>query len=253
MRYRVVTVLFAAMLAMPIAAFNVKAQTGLDIKQNYVTAGIDRHLMLTFERCKDADDGYTTANLNLRVAPDIESESLTIMLSDTKIIYHPIGEGEWYQVYYKGMKGYAHSDYIVNAKDYVKPEPTRSVVSATINSNSFNNVKSNTTNATNNQFTLTRRAGRITNASGYQETYYNLPMQGVVRIMRNCGFSEREYPYWIRQDGVKMLGTYVMVAADLSLHPRGSVVRTSLGNGLVCDTGSFIYSNRHQFDIATNW
>lgn len=91
------------------------------------------------------------------------------------------------------------------------------------------------------------------NAFGNKETYYNLPMGGVVAIMRSRGFNEDEYPYWVREDGVKMLGPYVMVAADLSIYPRGSEVNTSLGKGLVCDTGDFIYENNTQFDIAVTW
>ena len=85
------------------------------------------------------------------------------------------------------------------------------------------------------------------------ETYYNLPMDGVVSIMRNIGFDETNYPYWVRDDGCKMLGDYIMVAADLSIRPRGSTVPTSLGTGLVCDTGGFIYNNPYQLDIAVVW
>lgn len=54
-------------------------------------------------------------------------------------------------------------------------------------------------------------------------------------------------------DGAKMLGDYIMVAADLNKHPRGSIVETSLGQGIVCDTGSFTYTSDTQLDIATNW
>ena len=86
-----------------------------------------------------------------------------------------------------------------------------------------------------------------------KETYYNLPMDGVVSIMRNAGFSEDEYPYWEREDGCKMLGPYIMVAANLNTFPRGSVIDCSLGEALVCDTGGFAKSNPKQLDIATNW
>lgn len=99
---------------------------------------------------------------------------------------------------------------------------------------------------------LTARAGTVHGPSG-KETYYNLPMGGVVRIMRNMGFSESEYPYWVREDGCKMLGDHVMVAAHLGIHPRGSVVPTSRGSGLVCDTGGFAKSNPTQLDLATVW
>ena len=99
---------------------------------------------------------------------------------------------------------------------------------------------------------LTKSKGVNYGPSG-KETYYNLPMGGVVNIMRHMGFSQEEYPYWIREDGVKMLGEYVMVAAHLGIHPRGSVVPTSRGLGLVCDTGGFAKSNPTQLDLATVW
>lgn len=99
---------------------------------------------------------------------------------------------------------------------------------------------------------LTRSRGSIQGPSG-KETYYNLNMSGVVSIMRRMGFSESEYPYNVRADGVKCLGPYVMVAAHLGKRPRGSKVQTSLGTGMVCDTGGFAANNPTQIDIATAW
>lgn len=71
--------------------------------------------------------------------------------------------------------------------------------------------------------------------NGHMETYYDLPMQGVIDIMYSLGYSGE---YWVRSDGCKMFGDYIMVAADFGWLPRGSVVLTSLGWGMVCDTGS---------------
>lgn len=99
---------------------------------------------------------------------------------------------------------------------------------------------------------LSRSRGSIQGPSG-KETYYNLNMSGVVSIMRRMGFSESEYPYNVRADGVKCLGPYVMVAAHLGKRPRGSKVQTSLGTGMVCDTGGFAANNPTQIDIATAW
>lgn len=99
---------------------------------------------------------------------------------------------------------------------------------------------------------LSRSRGSIQGPSG-KETYYNLNMNGVVSIMRRMGFSESEYPYNVRTDGVKCLGPYVMVAAHLGKRPRGSKVQTSLGTGMVCDTGGFAANNPTQIDIATAW
>lgn len=99
---------------------------------------------------------------------------------------------------------------------------------------------------------LSRSRGSIQGPSG-KETYYNLNMNGVVSIMRRMRFSESEYPYNVRADGVKCLGSYVMVAAHLGKRPRGSKVQTSLGTGIVCDTGGFASSNPTQIDVATSW
>ena len=86
-----------------------------------------------------------------------------------------------------------------------------------------------------------------------KETYYNLPMGGCIQIMRSLGYPEEEYPYWIREDGAKMLGDYVMCAAELSTRPKGTILETSLGKAIVVDTGYFAYSNPTQVDICTIW
>lgn len=86
-----------------------------------------------------------------------------------------------------------------------------------------------------------------------RETYYNLPMENIVSHMRRRGYDEMQYPYWIREDGIHMLGGYVMVAADLSSRPRGTILETSVGMAIVCDTGSFVAKYPDGIDIATNW
>lgn len=86
--------------------------------------------------------------------------------------------------------------------------------------------------------------------NGNKETYYNLDMSGCVSIMRNMGNTDE---YWVREDGCKMLGNYIMCAANLDVHPRGSLVETSLGTAIVVDTGGFADSNPNQIDIAVNW
>lgn len=83
-----------------------------------------------------------------------------------------------------------------------------------------------------------------------RETYYNLDMSGCVNIMRDMGNTDE---YWVREDGVKMLGSYVMCAANLDMYPRGSLVETSLGTAIVVDTGGFADSDPYQIDIAVTW
>ena len=96
---------------------------------------------------------------------------------------------------------------------------------------------------------LTASGGVYYGPSG-KETYYNLNMSGVIDIMRGMGNNDA---YWIREDGAKMLGDYVIVAADLNKYPRGTIVDTSIGKGIVCDTGSFTQNSDTQLDIATDW
>ena len=91
--------------------------------------------------------------------------------------------------------------------------------------------------------------GTVEGPSG-KETYYNLDMSGIIEIMRSMGNTDE---YWIREDGCKMLGDYIMCAANLDVHPRGTLVESSLGTCIVCDTGGFAAANPNQLDIATNW
>ncbi|MCM1083809.1 MAG: hypothetical protein NC393_10625 [Clostridium sp.] len=97
---------------------------------------------------------------------------------------------------------------------------------------------------------LTASGGVNYNANGNKETYYNLDMGGVVSNAYSMGVTGE---YWVRDDGVKMLGDYVMVAACYDVYPKGSLVDTSLGTGIVVDTGGFAESNPYQLDIAVSW
>lgn len=100
---------------------------------------------------------------------------------------------------------------------------------------------------------LNRSAGSVIGPSG-KETYYNLDMSTVISVMRSLGFDAADYPYWIRSDGAKMLGPYIMIAADLSAHPKGTTMEISLGTGLVCDTGGFVSNGSGtKVDVATAW
>lgn len=96
---------------------------------------------------------------------------------------------------------------------------------------------------------LSSGRGSVTGPNG-RETYYNLNMSGVVNIMHSAGFSGT---YWVRSDGVKMFGNYVMVAANYGVNPKGSIVKSSLGLAIVVDTGGFASSNPQQLDLATTW
>lgn len=99
---------------------------------------------------------------------------------------------------------------------------------------------------------LTAAGGVFAGPSG-RETWYNLPMSGVISGMRSLGYTEEDYPYWIRDDGCKMLGDYIMIAASYDIRPKGTIVETSRGFGIVCDTGGFAQHNQTQVDLAVSW
>lgn len=133
------------------------------------------------------------------------------------------------------------------AEAQAQATPQARSVSVASNSSSSPTTSAPTSNYSGQK--LTASAGVVQGPSG-KETYYNLPMGGVISIAQSIG---AEGSYWVREDGVKMYGDYVMIAADLSIRPRGSLVQTSLGMGIVLDTGSFVASNPYQIDIAVTW
>lgn len=93
-------------------------------------------------------------------------------------------------------------------------------------------------------------AGGVFTFEGHTETYYNLDMSVVVRVAQERGIAGE---YHVRSDGAKMIGDYIMVAACYDVHPYGSLVNTSLGMGIVVDTGGFTAWNANNIDIATSW
>lgn len=83
-----------------------------------------------------------------------------------------------------------------------------------------------------------------------KETWYNLPMEGVIAQAQNNGIYGE---YWVREDGCKMYGDYIILACNRGVHPMGSLVETSLGTGISLDTGAFASDNPTQVDIAVGW
>lgn len=96
---------------------------------------------------------------------------------------------------------------------------------------------------------LTRENGVFWGPSG-RETYYNLDMTGVVNRLHALGYKGE---YWVRDDGVKMFGDYVLIAADFNTRPIGTLLQTSRGLGIVSDTGDFVKRWPNGIDIAVDW
>ena len=93
---------------------------------------------------------------------------------------------------------------------------------------------------------LTASLGKVT-YNGHTETWYDLNMSKVVQRAQDMGIP---CEYWVRDDGVKMFGPWVICAG----HPskiRYTFVQTSLGDGIILDTHEM--DDAELIDIATEW
>lgn len=237
MKKKIVIILLAAtaMAFMP-STVHAEPNTFHNVRtDNRLLAGASYHFHTILSDVMNNDlefkTGYTNAKVNFREFDNTDSDIIKALNINTKIEYVDDGSN-WIFVRYNDEYGYIKDDYISDTK--VK-------------------INNNNTNKNENKIPknhLTKSAG-ICYYNGRRESYYNLPMEGVVRIMHNAGFNGE---YTVRNDGVKTYNNYVMVAADFRAFPRGSIVETSLGTGIVCDTGSFVNTyGANAFDIATAW
>lgn len=92
---------------------------------------------------------------------------------------------------------------------------------------------------------LTKDGGVFMGPSG-KETWYNKPMGRCIDMMSDQGWSLDDYN--VREDGVKMLGDYIMCAADTNIYPKGTMTETSLGIAMVVD-----HCEAGNIDICTTW
>jgi flagellar basal body-associated protein FliL len=90
-----------------------------------------------------------------------------------------------------------------------------------------------------------------------KEDYYSIPMDIVVKNAYDENYTEKDYPYWIRDDGCKMFGDYIICAEDYDKYPYKSIIMTSLGEAIVLDIGGTLKRDGKDFrcdvDIATDW
>lgn len=182
---------------------------------------------------------YVNNQANVRVMPTTESEVLTKLNKgdDIKVT----GETKkWYRIKYKDADAFISKDLCQATKPQeAKPQETKA-----------SSKKDNSSIPTEwSGKRLTKQAGTVQGPSG-KETYYNLNMSGVVSRLHRMGYSGE---YWVRDDGVKMFGNYILVAASFDIRPIGTILPTSLGMGIVADTGGFARYNKYQLDIATTW
>ena len=169
------------------------------------------------------------SGIRARTSPTIDADNIiTVLPYQTEVkIFAESFDGEWAVLNLENQIAYISKEYIQETL----PE------NDTYNYNWYGKV-------------LNSSNGKVQGPSGI-ETYYNLPMSGCVKLMNHLGYYGT---VWTRSDGAKMWDEYVMVAADLSIHPKGSLVETTLGTGIVVDTGSFVYNGSGvSLDIATAW
>lgn len=177
----------------------------------------------------------------LKKSPYQQGTSQASLNKNDEVKVTGTNESGFTRVVSKGKTGYVASSSLMEHKDIPKPTPQPAKTVDTPRSapavNTWNGRK------------LSPSAGSVIGPSG-KETYYNLNMAGCVNVMRRMGNNDA---YWVRCDGVKMLGSYVMCAANLTVHPRGSIVQSSVGPAIVVDTGGFAANDPNQLDIAVTW
>ena len=188
--------------------------------------------------CEDVcEEKYiAVSKLNIRDTPSLDSNVIGYLTVNENVTITCVitNQGEsWGRFTYNDIDAYVSYDYLSDTE--VEVEETWS--------------EDDTYNTSWSGEVLNRSNGIVVGPIG-KESYYNLRMNRVVQIMKDKGY---DYEYWVRSDGVKMFGPYVMVAADLSVYPKGSLVECSLGTGIVCDTGDFVYTTDRALDIAVSW
>ncbi|MGM9941156.1 MAG: SH3 domain-containing protein [Bulleidia sp.] len=168
---------------------------------------------------------YVQDGTEVRTQPDDNAPVVNTLSKNTEVHVTGVNEHNYTRVSIDGGTYYIHSDNLSENRIYT-PQP--SFWTGAI---------------------LTPGSGTIIGPSG-KETYYNLNMSVCVANAQRAG---AQGEYWVREDGVKMLGDYVMVAANFAIRPLGTIVPTSLGMGIVVDTGGFALNNPTQLDIAVAW
>ena len=221
MKKKIIVGLFTMSIGILIPSIKANAYPIAGATQQIQQIMADYHKRLN----QDYEIGYTNTTVNLRENRSIKSNKIETLPLNTQVEYVNDGS-EWADVIYdNGTMGYIKSQFL--SKKKIK-----------INKNKLPKEH------------LTKQNG-VFFYNGKRESYYNLDMSGVVAIMHQLGFKGE---YSVRSDGAKLFDGKVMIAADLSIYPRGTILYTSLGKSIVCDTGEFVHQyGSSAFDIATNW
>lgn len=209
---------------------------------------------------KPYDMYVSTRCLRVRSSPD-KSDNTNIIgvlnLGELVTIVDE-AEDEWVIINYNGEDAYISSEYIQeeklekninNRSEYIQKLNLERDTSINPEYIQKLNLEEDTYNDEWMGKKLNSYDGKVAGPSG-NETYYNLNMSKCVYYMNCLGYYGN---IWTRSDGAKMFDKYVMVAADLSIRPKGTLVETTLGTGIVVDTGEFAEYDSTRLDIATTW
>ena len=226
--------------------FNIEESTETEQKTNIIQEKIAMPPEYTFKKVDMVIYALQSASIKTQPYDDAEKFKDVSKYNEFKLIGQ--NDLKYWQIEIEGNTYYINHDNFTTDKSIIDQMKEEDRI-AEEKRKAEETKKNQTKNPNWDGSVLTRSKGVNYGPSG-KETYYNLPMQGVVNIMRRMGNND---PYWVRNDGCKMLGDYIMVAANLNVHPRGSLVETSLGTAIVCDTGGFAKNNPYQLDIAVNW
>lgn len=209
-----------------------------EMEDTKTTSKIETALTIEEEKTvvKKYIQGWTNTNANVREGASSKTKALDVYSYNTEVEYTDYNE-EWVEIKYKDGIAYIYKKLISKEKN---PE-----------------IKEEEKKQEKQEITYSYSGSKLTKSKGINqgpsggESYYNLPMDGVIQMMENLGYSET---YWIREDGCKMYGDYIIVAADTRDLPRGTIIETSLGTAMVCDHCG--YSERYDgiwLDIAVDW
>jgi hypothetical protein len=220
------------------------------------TASLNSSLAVIFDQA-DAQKWVADESAAILKSPKKDAEVLAEALYNEEL--HLIGTNDqtYWKVVYGDITGYVDHNALMDEM-YVEPEPepepepvpadslTASPETAAVSEPAYTAPQPSYTWSGE---VLNPVAGVVYGPSG-KETYYNLNMNGVIALMQAAGY---DYEYWVRSDGVKMYGDYVMAACGFQVRPRGTIVESSLGTAICADTGTFSYTDPYQLDIAVDW
>lgn len=219
---------------------------------------------------------YLIEEAEVLEAPSEEAEVLGILEKYDSVTLTGSNDLQYWEIEYEGEIAYIDSEKITREESDIEAlksedaqkvqteadsrqsqeeqiaadtERTRSEWEEALEEDEKERIASQTRNSNWSGAVLSPSKGSVYGPSG-KETFYNLNMSGCIRNMNSRGYYGE---VWVRNDGCKMFGDYIMCAANLRLHPYGSLVESSLGTCIVVDTGSFASRNPNQIDIAVTW